>query len=184
MLACFPNCSSRGIFSSFSNCLVMKKPCVVYGFCPACWWRFYWTFKCFKRKVGFHIFSLSRAHTFLKSHVGGLVAFIPPSLAFSPPGVLAGVCFFLYCLLLADKQNPEFSFFVFSLVASTGDEMWSEGRYDYERLPRERVPPRSHASVSRACCVCLSAILSSPASSNTRGLPALRKSGPSEPFKG
>ncbi|XP_069905780.1 periphilin-1 isoform X16 [Oryctolagus cuniculus] len=22
--------------------------------------------------------------------------------------------------------------------------MWSEGRYDYERLPRERVPPRSH----------------------------------------
>nr|XP_015848666.2 periphilin-1 isoform X8 [Peromyscus maniculatus bairdii] len=32
------------------------------------------------------------------------------------------------------------------LVASTGDEMWSEGRYDYERLPRERVPPRSHAS--------------------------------------
>ncbi|XP_076412772.1 periphilin-1 isoform X10 [Peromyscus maniculatus bairdii] len=24
--------------------------------------------------------------------------------------------------------------------------MWSEGRYDYERLPRERVPPRSHAS--------------------------------------
>ncbi|XP_028725113.1 periphilin-1 isoform X6 [Peromyscus leucopus] len=31
-------------------------------------------------------------------------------------------------------------------LASTGDEMWSEGRYDYERLPRERVPPRSHAS--------------------------------------
>ncbi|XP_065790671.1 periphilin-1 isoform X6 [Muntiacus reevesi] len=24
--------------------------------------------------------------------------------------------------------------------------MWSEGRYDYERLPRERVPPRSHLS--------------------------------------
>ncbi|XP_013204324.1 periphilin-1 isoform X5 [Microtus ochrogaster] len=24
--------------------------------------------------------------------------------------------------------------------------MWSEGRYDYERLPRERAPPRSHAS--------------------------------------
>ncbi|XP_025785932.1 periphilin-1 isoform X2 [Puma concolor] len=24
--------------------------------------------------------------------------------------------------------------------------MWSEGRYDYERLPRERVPPRSHPS--------------------------------------
>nr|XP_003475905.2 periphilin-1 isoform X2 [Cavia porcellus] len=24
--------------------------------------------------------------------------------------------------------------------------MWSEGRYDYERLPRERVPPRSHSS--------------------------------------
>ncbi|XP_052604676.1 periphilin-1 isoform X2 [Peromyscus californicus insignis] len=31
-------------------------------------------------------------------------------------------------------------------LAPTGDEMWSEGRYDYERLPRERVPPRSHAS--------------------------------------
>ncbi|XP_036745187.1 periphilin-1 isoform X4 [Manis pentadactyla] len=24
--------------------------------------------------------------------------------------------------------------------------MWSEGRYDYERLPRDRVPPRSHPS--------------------------------------
>ncbi|XP_040089717.1 periphilin-1 isoform X3 [Oryx dammah] len=24
--------------------------------------------------------------------------------------------------------------------------MWSEGRYDYERLPRERVPPRNHPS--------------------------------------
>ncbi|XP_037692728.1 periphilin-1-like isoform X2 [Choloepus didactylus] len=24
--------------------------------------------------------------------------------------------------------------------------MWSEGRYDYERLPRERLPPRSHPS--------------------------------------
>ncbi|KAB0358018.1 hypothetical protein FD755_010125, partial [Muntiacus reevesi] len=32
--------------------------------------------------------------------------------------------------------------------AYRGDEMWSEGRYDYERLPRERVPPRSHLSVS------------------------------------
>ncbi|XP_051045664.1 periphilin-1 isoform X2 [Phodopus roborovskii] len=31
-------------------------------------------------------------------------------------------------------------------LASTRDEMWSEGRYDYERLPRERAPPRSHAS--------------------------------------
>uniref|UniRef100_A0A8I6A300 Periphilin 1 n=1 Tax=Rattus norvegicus TaxID=10116 RepID=A0A8I6A300_RAT len=31
-------------------------------------------------------------------------------------------------------------------MASTRDEMWSEGRYDYERLPRERVPPRSHPS--------------------------------------
>ncbi|XP_055482805.1 periphilin-1 isoform X2 [Psammomys obesus] len=31
-------------------------------------------------------------------------------------------------------------------LASTRDEMWSEGRYDYERLPRERVPPRSHPS--------------------------------------
>ncbi|XP_013204323.1 periphilin-1 isoform X7 [Microtus ochrogaster] len=31
-------------------------------------------------------------------------------------------------------------------LASKRDEMWSEGRYDYERLPRERAPPRSHAS--------------------------------------
>uniref|UniRef100_A0A8C6HQT1 Periphilin 1 n=1 Tax=Mus spicilegus TaxID=10103 RepID=A0A8C6HQT1_MUSSI len=31
-------------------------------------------------------------------------------------------------------------------LASTRDEMWSEGRYDYDRLPRERVPPRSHPS--------------------------------------
>ncbi|XP_069440675.1 periphilin-1 isoform X20 [Ovis canadensis] len=31
-------------------------------------------------------------------------------------------------------------------MAYRGDEMWSEGRYDYERLPRERVPPRSHPS--------------------------------------
>ncbi|VTJ75951.1 Hypothetical predicted protein [Marmota monax] len=30
------------------------------------------------------------------------------------------------------------------VVAHRRDEMWSEGRYDYERLPRERVPPRSH----------------------------------------
>ncbi|XP_047404890.1 periphilin-1 isoform X7 [Sciurus carolinensis] len=29
-------------------------------------------------------------------------------------------------------------------LAYRRDEMWSEGRYDYERLPRERVPPRSH----------------------------------------
>lgn len=25
--------------------------------------------------------------------------------------------------------------------------MWSEGRYDYERLPRERLPPRIHPDV-------------------------------------
>ncbi|XP_044929082.1 periphilin-1 isoform X6 [Mustela lutreola] len=31
-------------------------------------------------------------------------------------------------------------------MAYRRDEMWSEGRYDYERLPRERVPPRSHPS--------------------------------------
>ncbi|XP_039105273.1 periphilin-1 isoform X6 [Hyaena hyaena] len=31
-------------------------------------------------------------------------------------------------------------------LAYRKDEMWSEGRYDYERLPRERVPPRSHPS--------------------------------------
>uniref|UniRef100_A0A8C9F9B4 Uncharacterized protein n=1 Tax=Pavo cristatus TaxID=9049 RepID=A0A8C9F9B4_PAVCR len=29
-------------------------------------------------------------------------------------------------------------------VAYRRDEMWSEGRYDYERLPRERLPPRFH----------------------------------------
>ncbi|XP_057557045.1 periphilin-1 isoform X4 [Hippopotamus amphibius kiboko] len=31
-------------------------------------------------------------------------------------------------------------------LAYRRDEMWSEGRFDYERLPRERVPPRSHPS--------------------------------------
>ncbi|XP_007454930.1 PREDICTED: periphilin-1 isoform X3 [Lipotes vexillifer] len=31
-------------------------------------------------------------------------------------------------------------------MAYRRDEMWSEGRYDYERPPRERVPPRSHPS--------------------------------------
>uniref|UniRef100_A0A4X1TY80 Periphilin 1 n=3 Tax=Sus scrofa TaxID=9823 RepID=A0A4X1TY80_PIG len=31
-------------------------------------------------------------------------------------------------------------------LAYRRDEMWSEGRYDYERLPRERVPPRNHPS--------------------------------------
>ncbi|XP_058163815.1 periphilin-1 isoform X8 [Dasypus novemcinctus] len=31
-------------------------------------------------------------------------------------------------------------------LAYRRDEMWSEGRYDYERLPRERLPPRSHPS--------------------------------------
>uniref|UniRef100_K7G8K9 Periphilin 1 n=1 Tax=Pelodiscus sinensis TaxID=13735 RepID=K7G8K9_PELSI len=30
-------------------------------------------------------------------------------------------------------------------VAYRKDEMWSEGRYEYERLPRERLPPRIHA---------------------------------------
>ncbi|XP_063252693.1 periphilin-1 isoform X4 [Prinia subflava] len=29
-------------------------------------------------------------------------------------------------------------------MAYRRDEMWSEGRYDYERLPRERLPPRMH----------------------------------------
>ncbi|OWK61070.1 periphilin-1 isoform X1 [Lonchura striata] len=29
-------------------------------------------------------------------------------------------------------------------MAYRRDEMWSEGRYDYERVPRERVPPRVH----------------------------------------
>nr|XP_008537163.1 PREDICTED: periphilin-1-like [Equus przewalskii] len=32
------------------------------------------------------------------------------------------------------------------VVAYRRNEMWSEGRYDYDRLPRERVPPRSHPS--------------------------------------
>ncbi|XP_072718236.1 periphilin-1 isoform X4 [Ciconia boyciana] len=29
-------------------------------------------------------------------------------------------------------------------MAYRRDEMWSEGRYDYERVPRERLPPRFH----------------------------------------
>ncbi|XP_071589688.1 periphilin-1 isoform X2 [Heliangelus exortis] len=29
-------------------------------------------------------------------------------------------------------------------MAYRRDEMWSEGRYDYERVPRERLPPRVH----------------------------------------
>ncbi|KFV17123.1 Periphilin-1, partial [Tauraco erythrolophus] len=29
-------------------------------------------------------------------------------------------------------------------VAYRRDEMWPEGRYDYERVPRERLPPRIH----------------------------------------
>ncbi|XP_036157130.1 periphilin-1 isoform X2 [Myotis myotis] len=31
-------------------------------------------------------------------------------------------------------------------LAHRRDEMWSEGRHDYERLPRERAPPRNHPS--------------------------------------
>uniref|UniRef100_A0A8C6Z216 Periphilin 1 n=1 Tax=Nothoprocta perdicaria TaxID=30464 RepID=A0A8C6Z216_NOTPE len=34
--------------------------------------------------------------------------------------------------------------FFLSLVAYRRDEMWSEGRYDYDRFPRERFPPRIH----------------------------------------
>ncbi|XP_050792258.1 periphilin-1 isoform X6 [Gopherus flavomarginatus] len=30
-------------------------------------------------------------------------------------------------------------------MAYRRDEMWSEGRYEYERLPRERLPPRIHS---------------------------------------
>ncbi|XP_059791634.1 periphilin-1 isoform X2 [Balaenoptera ricei] len=41
---------------------------------------------------------------------------------------------------------PEQSARLRSPVAYRRDEMWSEGRYDYERPPRERVPPRSHPS--------------------------------------
>ncbi|XP_074125671.1 periphilin-1 isoform X2 [Sminthopsis crassicaudata] len=29
-------------------------------------------------------------------------------------------------------------------MAYRRDDIWSEGRYDYERLPRERLPPRNH----------------------------------------
>ncbi|XP_077810044.1 periphilin-1 isoform X29 [Macaca mulatta] len=31
-------------------------------------------------------------------------------------------------------------------MAYRRDEMWSEGRYEYDRIPRERAPPRSHPS--------------------------------------
>ncbi|KAF6121185.1 periphilin 1 [Phyllostomus discolor] len=31
-------------------------------------------------------------------------------------------------------------------LAYRRDEMWSEGRHDYDRLPRERAPPRNHPS--------------------------------------
>ncbi|KAM8803128.1 periphilin-1 isoform 3-T4 [Rhynchonycteris naso] len=31
-------------------------------------------------------------------------------------------------------------------LAYRRDEMWSEGRHDYERVPRERAPPRNHPS--------------------------------------
>ncbi|XP_028910500.1 periphilin-1 [Ornithorhynchus anatinus] len=30
-------------------------------------------------------------------------------------------------------------------MAYRRDEMWSDGRYEYERLPRERLPPRTHS---------------------------------------
>uniref|UniRef100_A0A2I2YJP2 Periphilin 1 n=1 Tax=Gorilla gorilla gorilla TaxID=9595 RepID=A0A2I2YJP2_GORGO len=33
-----------------------------------------------------------------------------------------------------------------TILAYRRDEMWSEGRYEYERIPRERAPPRSHPS--------------------------------------
>ncbi|XP_010594218.1 periphilin-1 isoform X8 [Loxodonta africana] len=36
-------------------------------------------------------------------------------------------------------------------LAYKRDEMWSEGRYDYERLPRERAAPRSHPSDESGC---------------------------------
>uniref|UniRef100_A0A8C5KPM4 Periphilin-1 C-terminal domain-containing protein n=1 Tax=Jaculus jaculus TaxID=51337 RepID=A0A8C5KPM4_JACJA len=35
-------------------------------------------------------------------------------------------------------------------VAYRRDEMWSEGCYDYERLPKERGPPRNHPSDDEA----------------------------------
>ncbi|XP_014819729.1 PREDICTED: periphilin-1 isoform X2 [Calidris pugnax] len=33
-------------------------------------------------------------------------------------------------------------------MAYRRDEMWSEGRYDYDRVPRERLPPRIHPDVT------------------------------------
>ncbi|XP_044535044.1 periphilin-1 [Gracilinanus agilis] len=35
-------------------------------------------------------------------------------------------------------------FFFYFLVAYRRDDIWSDGRYEYDRLPRERLPPRSH----------------------------------------
>uniref|UniRef100_A0A8B9Y6G3 Periphilin 1 n=1 Tax=Bos mutus grunniens TaxID=30521 RepID=A0A8B9Y6G3_BOSMU len=50
-------------------------------------------------------------------------------------------------LCLPHVKNPGRTFnFKFYKVAYRGNEMCSEGRYDYERLPRERVSPRSHPS--------------------------------------
>lgn len=48
------------------------------------------------------------------------------------------------------------SVFLLSSVAYRRDEMWSEGRYDYERLPRERLPPRIHPDV---CLFFVSSVL-------------------------
>ncbi|XP_039361627.1 periphilin-1 isoform X11 [Mauremys reevesii] len=43
--------------------------------------------------------------------------------------------------ILVDKIDTKVS----DTVAYRRDEMWSEGRYEYERLPRERLPPRIHS---------------------------------------
>ncbi|XP_039361544.1 periphilin-1 isoform X3 [Mauremys reevesii] len=46
--------------------------------------------------------------------------------------------------ILVDKIDTKVS----DTVAYRRDEMWSEGRYEYERLPRERLPPRIHSDES------------------------------------
>lgn len=51
-----------------------------------------------------------------------------------------------HCLIT--KKIKILWFLFYPIVAHRRDEMWSEGRHDYERLPRERGPPRNHPNVS------------------------------------
>ncbi|KAF2974624.1 hypothetical protein EK904_001491, partial [Melospiza melodia maxima] len=65
-----------------------------------------------------------------------------------------GLCLFsVFYLSQVQGEDEKVGEWIFrSRVAKTGrevmayrrDEMWSEGRYDYERVPRERLPPRIH----------------------------------------